>query len=167
MPGISIHVVDVSRGIVAEGMRAELWSGIENAPFTRVLKGQIDERGLLAHPDLARTFAAGRYRAVFDGGGATIAARASPLGQIRFSNWSISIPASPSPSSTCICPSNARRGNIPVFGAAHDQACGPIAPDRDRRYIAEKLNVACRAEENRALQSGSRACRPRGRGRGP
>jgi len=69
MPGISIHVVDVSRGIVAEGVRAELWSGMENAPFTRVLKGEIDERGLLAHPDLARIFAAGRYRAVFDVGG--------------------------------------------------------------------------------------------------
>lgn len=69
MPGISIHVVDVSRGIVAHGMRAELWSGTGNAQFTHLLAGQIDEHGLLVHPDLIRTFAAGQYRAVFDVGG--------------------------------------------------------------------------------------------------
>ena len=25
MPGISIHVVDVSRGVIAAGMRVDLW----------------------------------------------------------------------------------------------------------------------------------------------
>jgi hypothetical protein len=45
MPGISIHVVDVSRGIAAEGMRAELWSGIENAPFTRELIDPLSPSG--------------------------------------------------------------------------------------------------------------------------
>ena len=65
MPGISIHVVDISRGIVARGMRAELWSAAGDGPFARLLEGEIDARGSLAHPDLDRTYAAGRYRAVF------------------------------------------------------------------------------------------------------
>ena len=93
MPGISIHVVDVSRGIVE---RAELWSGIENAPFTRVLKGQIDELGLLAHPDLARTFAAGRYRAVIDVGGyyrsSGIAIGANPFLELVNFDFGIAVP---------------------------------------------------------------------------
>jgi len=96
MPGISIHVVDVSRGIVAEGMCAELWSGIENAPFTRVLEGQVDERGLLAHPDLARIFAAGRYRAVFDVGGyyrsSGIAIGANPFLELVNFDFGIAVP---------------------------------------------------------------------------
>ena len=69
MPGISIHVVDISRGIVASGMRAELWSGIGDRQFTLLLGGRIDGTGLLPQPDLSRTFAAGRYRVVFDVGG--------------------------------------------------------------------------------------------------
>ena len=69
MPGISIHVVDVSRGIVATGMRAELWSVAGNAPSQLLLEGRIDDRGLLVHPGLDTIFATGRYRAVFDVGG--------------------------------------------------------------------------------------------------
>ena len=119
MPGISIHLVDVSRGIVAHGMRAELWSGTGNAQFTHLLAGQIDEHGLLVHPDLIRTFAAGQYRAVFDVGGYYRRCGIA-LGQIRFSNGSILTSASPFPSSTSICPSNARRGDIRVFEVAHE-----------------------------------------------
>ena len=62
MPGISIHVVDVSRGIVATGMRVELQAG---SGFDRLADGKIDARGQLAHPALSKTFDAGPYRAVF------------------------------------------------------------------------------------------------------
>ena len=96
MPGISIHVVDVSRGIVAQGMRAELWSAAGNAPFNLQLEGQIDDRGLLVHPDLARTFAAGRYRAVFDVGGyyrsCGIAMAADPFLELVNFDFGIAVP---------------------------------------------------------------------------
>jgi 5-hydroxyisourate hydrolase len=62
MPGISIHVVDVSRGIVATGMRVELWAG---AGFDPVLDGEIGAAGQLVHPGLSTTFDPGTYRAVF------------------------------------------------------------------------------------------------------
>jgi len=60
MPGMSIHVVDVSRGIVATGMRVELHS--VNA---LVASGQIGTSGLLDHPALKERFGAGAYQAVF------------------------------------------------------------------------------------------------------
>lgn len=62
MPGISIHVVDVSRGIVAAGMRVELHTG---NGFDLLVDGVIDAKGQLVHPGLSKTFEAGRYRAVF------------------------------------------------------------------------------------------------------
>ena len=65
MPGISIHVVDVSRGIVAVGMRVELRFAATGETYGLMLEGEIDRNGQLAHTDLARTFDAGRYRAVF------------------------------------------------------------------------------------------------------
>jgi 5-hydroxyisourate hydrolase len=75
MPGISIHVVDVSRGIVATGMRVELRAG---NGFDLLVDGEIDAKGQLVHPGLSKTFDAGPYRAVFhvgdyfhDGGVAT------------------------------------------------------------------------------------------------
>jgi 5-hydroxyisourate hydrolase len=64
MPGISIHVVDVSRGIVASGMRVELQANA-GARFDPILDGEIDTHGHLVHPGLLKTFAAGHYRAVF------------------------------------------------------------------------------------------------------
>jgi 5-hydroxyisourate hydrolase len=64
MPGISIHVVDVSRGIVAAGMRVELLANADPR-FDLILDGEIDPKGHLIHPGLSKTFAAGRYRAVF------------------------------------------------------------------------------------------------------
>jgi 5-hydroxyisourate hydrolase len=57
MPGISIHVVDVSRGIVAAGMRVELLLGHEV-----IAKGPTSPKGLLEFPDRV---AAGTYEAVF------------------------------------------------------------------------------------------------------
>ena len=60
MPGISIHVVDVSRGVVATGMRVELQ---HNGAL--VAAGYIGASGLLEHPALKERFAPGAYQAVF------------------------------------------------------------------------------------------------------
>jgi Transthyretin-like protein len=60
MPGISIHVVDVSRGVVATGMRVEL-----HRRDALVAGGQIGASGLLEHRALKERFAEGAYRAVF------------------------------------------------------------------------------------------------------
>ena len=64
MPGMSIHVVDVSRGLVAAGMHVELRSAGDGG-FPLILKGEVGSDGLLAHPGLASVFAVGRYRACF------------------------------------------------------------------------------------------------------
>ena len=61
MPGISIHVVDVSRGMVAAGMRVELHA----ADGKLIASGSIAPNGTLDDPALARTFATGTYRATF------------------------------------------------------------------------------------------------------
>jgi 5-hydroxyisourate hydrolase len=58
MPGISIHVVDVSRGKVASGMRVEIYG-----PDERLLvSGNTSAKGAL---ELAQSVAAGRYQARF------------------------------------------------------------------------------------------------------
>jgi 5-hydroxyisourate hydrolase len=57
VPGISIHVVDVSRGVVATGMRVELlYEG------KRVLEGKTSSKGLLEMDGHAKP---GFYEAVF------------------------------------------------------------------------------------------------------
>ena len=60
MPGISIHVVDVSRGIVAEGMRVELYRR-----YTCLVSGHIGANGLLEHAVLKERFSPDNYQAVF------------------------------------------------------------------------------------------------------
>jgi 5-hydroxyisourate hydrolase len=60
MPGISIHVVDVSRGIVAAGMRVELYRDAK-----LVAGGSISLKGLLERQELAAKFAPGAYEARF------------------------------------------------------------------------------------------------------
>jgi 5-hydroxyisourate hydrolase len=60
MPGVSIHVVDVSRGIVAAGMKVELLH-----EGRLVAGGLISSRGLLDEKALDGRFAAGTYEAVF------------------------------------------------------------------------------------------------------
>ena len=60
MPGISIHVVDVSRGVVARGMRVELLHGER-----LVTAGVISDKGLLEAQALGATFAPGAYEARF------------------------------------------------------------------------------------------------------
>ncbi len=63
MPGVSIHVVDVSRGVVAAGMKVELFA---LAPARRALvTGEISDSGLLVAPLLETRFAQGDYEALF------------------------------------------------------------------------------------------------------
>ena len=66
MPGLSIHVVDVSRGVVAAGMAVEV-AFMQDGGARRVVvaSGTISAKGTLDHPALAITLAAGRYQAVF------------------------------------------------------------------------------------------------------
>jgi 5-hydroxyisourate hydrolase len=65
VPGVSIHVVDVSRGVVATGMRVELHAVEGGGTLALLAKGQIGANGLWNAPELAKTFAAGAYAAVF------------------------------------------------------------------------------------------------------
>lgn len=58
MPGISIHVVDVSRGVVAAGMKVEVFLGTR-----RIASGTISPKGLLESEALGATFAPGAYQA--------------------------------------------------------------------------------------------------------
>jgi 5-hydroxyisourate hydrolase len=60
MPGISIHVVDVSRGIVAAGMKVDLYRGEH-----LIATGQLSGKGLLEARELQATFAPGELEAVF------------------------------------------------------------------------------------------------------
>jgi 5-hydroxyisourate hydrolase len=62
MPGISIHVVDVARGKVAQGMRVSL---LEVGSNRVIADGVIGANGLLDSPALAQTFTAGFYEAQF------------------------------------------------------------------------------------------------------
>jgi 5-hydroxyisourate hydrolase len=63
MPGLSIHVVDVSRGVVATGMKVALYA---LAPERRLLvAGEISDGGLLESPVLDSHFERGGYEAVF------------------------------------------------------------------------------------------------------
>ena len=62
MPGVSIHVVDVSRGRVASGLRVEFW---QLEPKRLVAEGRVSDKGLLEDAALAASFAAGCYEAVF------------------------------------------------------------------------------------------------------
>jgi 5-hydroxyisourate hydrolase len=63
VPGMSIHVVDVSRGVIATGMRVELFAA---GPARRLIaSGAVAANGLLEDAALATVFDAGSYEAVF------------------------------------------------------------------------------------------------------
>jgi len=64
MPGISIHVVDVSRGIVASGMQVELHA-LGSAP-RQIAKARVAASGLLEAAALGEVFSTGEYEAVLD-----------------------------------------------------------------------------------------------------
>ena len=65
MPGISIHVVDVSRGIVASGMRVDLFAIAGDASDRLIASGRLSKTGVLDDPALNQTFAPGFYDARF------------------------------------------------------------------------------------------------------
>jgi 5-hydroxyisourate hydrolase len=65
MPGISIHVVDVSRGVVAAGMRVELYAVRDGSSPRLVASGAISATGVLADPALNQKFEPGFYDARF------------------------------------------------------------------------------------------------------
>jgi 5-hydroxyisourate hydrolase len=65
MPGISIHVVDVSRGLLCDGMDVALYALDSISGQRLIVQGRIGRSGLLEDPGLNETFAEGRYRAVF------------------------------------------------------------------------------------------------------
>jgi len=76
MPGISIHVVDASRGIVAAGMRVEMFSVDSGLPPHLIASGTISKTGTLNDPALDQRFAPGFYEAHFHvAGGRQVAAR--------------------------------------------------------------------------------------------
>ena len=62
--GVSIHVVDVSRGLIAVGMRVEVFAC--GATRTQVCGGTINAKGTLDHPALmSDAMRAGTYEAIF------------------------------------------------------------------------------------------------------
>ncbi len=63
--GLSIHVVDVSRGIVATGMRVDVFSCASPAERMLLVSGRIGSNGALDAPRLAATMMPGYYEAVF------------------------------------------------------------------------------------------------------
>jgi 5-hydroxyisourate hydrolase len=63
MPGVSIHVVDVSRGVVAQGMRVELHALANERRL--IAAGVLSAHGTLDDPALAVSLPAGHYEAVF------------------------------------------------------------------------------------------------------
>jgi 5-hydroxyisourate hydrolase len=63
--GISLHAVDVARGIAAAGMKVELWR-VEGAQRRLVAEGRLGAGGQLDHPSVrGQGIGAGRYEALF------------------------------------------------------------------------------------------------------
>jgi 5-hydroxyisourate hydrolase len=60
MPGVSIHVVDVSRGVVAAGMRVELLRD-----GTLIVAGNVSSKGMLEEKALNERFPPASYEARF------------------------------------------------------------------------------------------------------
>jgi len=62
--GLSIHVVDVSRGVVAAGMQVEVYAATTSR--TLLCAGEINAKGVLDEAALmSETIGAGYYEAVF------------------------------------------------------------------------------------------------------
>ena len=66
MPGMSIHVVDVSRGVVANGMVVELYAlDVSTANRRTIATGVISASGTFDDSRLSVAFAPGQYEAIF------------------------------------------------------------------------------------------------------
>src|SRR3954470_13560711 len=64
VPGMSIHVVDVSRGIVVAGMRVEVLA-LDGTDRRLLAGGVISAKGTLDNAALDAVLVAGSYEAVF------------------------------------------------------------------------------------------------------
>ena len=63
MPGISVHVVDVANGIVAAGMKVEVYALTPNR--RQIAAGQTGKNGQLEDRALTARLAPGAYEALF------------------------------------------------------------------------------------------------------
>jgi 5-hydroxyisourate hydrolase len=65
VPGLSIHVVDVSRGIVAAGMKVEVFALAVGGGRRLIAAGALSVKGTLDDAALDAVLSAGAYEAVF------------------------------------------------------------------------------------------------------
>jgi 5-hydroxyisourate hydrolase len=65
VPGLSIHVVDVSCGIVAAGMRIEVFALTADGGRRLIAGGDLSGKGTLDNAALDAVLAAGAYEVVF------------------------------------------------------------------------------------------------------
>jgi hypothetical protein len=119
MPGVSIHVVDVARGVVAAGMEVELHAVDAGGKLKLIAKGRVGQNGLVNEPQLSQAFAAGSYVAVLHVAG-FYRAQGVAWRRCRSSMSSASTSAFPIRRSTTTCRSNARRGVIRASAAARN-----------------------------------------------
>jgi 5-hydroxyisourate hydrolase len=66
MPGLSIHVVDITRGVPAAGMLVEVF--VLDPVRTRIADGRLARSGALDHPIASDRLTPGRYEVVFHAG---------------------------------------------------------------------------------------------------
>lgn len=66
MPGISVHVVDTTRGLPAAGMRVEIFSLV---PVRKLIaQGTLAQSGALEHPVAGERLPCGMYEILFHAG---------------------------------------------------------------------------------------------------
>jgi 5-hydroxyisourate hydrolase len=65
MPGLSIHVVDVSRGVVAAGMAVKIHRVDQDGSRALIAAGILSSTGTLADPVLVQRLEPGVYEASF------------------------------------------------------------------------------------------------------
>ena len=66
MPGLSVHVVDVTRGVPAEGMAVAIHALRDER--TLLAEGVLSAAGVLDHPITGERLAVGTYEVVFEAG---------------------------------------------------------------------------------------------------
>jgi 5-hydroxyisourate hydrolase len=65
LPGLSIHAIDVARGVVAAGMQVEVFALRAGEERQLVARGTISAKGTLDDALLGTTFTPGYYEAAF------------------------------------------------------------------------------------------------------
>lgn len=66
MPGISIHVVDTTRGLPAAGMRIEIFTLVPGRKL--IAEGALAQSGALEHPVAGERLMSGTYEVLFHAG---------------------------------------------------------------------------------------------------